>query len=100
MATTTWYCRLDGALRRIQILSLRYCEAMYVITLRMLMRLPVRKSPRILVRCVGSITRRSCSHSRCASGPVARCTFAHTASAASTAPPSRWNASMASSDAR
>eukprot|EP00962_Isochrysis_galbana_P005076 scaffold1394_cov109-Isochrysis_galbana.AAC.19 len=36
----TWYCRLAGLVRRSQILSLRYPEAMYGITLRIEMRLP------------------------------------------------------------
>lgn len=42
MASTIWYSLLEGLVRRSQILSLRNWEAMYGITLRMLMRLPVR----------------------------------------------------------
>ena len=42
MATMTWYCRLDGLVRRSQILSLRKPEAMYGMTLRIAIRFPVR----------------------------------------------------------
>ena len=42
MQTITWYWRLAGLVRRSQILSLRKPEAMYGMTFRMEIRLPVR----------------------------------------------------------
>ena len=42
MQIITWYWRLAGLVRRSQILSLRKPEAMYGMTFRMEIRLPVR----------------------------------------------------------
>lgn len=81
----TWYLRLSGRVRRIQILSFRKWLATKAMTRRMLSRFPVRYSPASRLASVGSRMSRSCSASSAASPAVRASVRAHTARPAASA---------------